>query len=131
MGVGRTRSATGSRVGTTGARALARRPYILDLRLVSDHGSARKADSEFAFKRAAVAFSRDQGRPELETRSGDSALQAVYERLAYTVEEAASILDVGRDLLYDEIRTGRLRSRKAGARRVIARHQLLEWLDSD
>ena len=34
------------------------------------------------------------------------------ERLAYTVEEAALILGVGRDLLYDEIRTGRLRSRE-------------------
>ena len=56
--------------------------------------------------------------------------QAVYERLAYTVEEAARILGVGRDLLYDEIRTGRLRS-MARARRVIARHHLLEWLDSD
>jgi excisionase family DNA binding protein len=49
------------------------------------------------------------------------------ERLAYTVEEAAMILGVGRDLLYDEIRTGRLRSKKAGARRVIARHHLMEW----
>ena len=53
------------------------------------------------------------------------------ERLAYTVEEAALVVGVGRDLLYDEIRTGRLRSKKAGSRRVIARHHLLEWLDSD
>jgi excisionase family DNA binding protein len=53
------------------------------------------------------------------------------ERLAYTVEEAAAVVGVGRDLLYDEIRTGRLRSKKAGARRVIARHHLLEWLDGD
>jgi excisionase family DNA binding protein len=53
------------------------------------------------------------------------------ERLAYTVEEAAEVLGIGRDLIYDEIRTGRLRSKKAGARRVIARHHLLEWLDSD
>jgi excisionase family DNA binding protein len=53
------------------------------------------------------------------------------ERLAYTVEEAAAALGIGRDLIYDEIRTGRLRSKKAGARRVIGRHHLLEWLDSD
>ena len=53
------------------------------------------------------------------------------ERLAYTVEEAALVVGVGRDLLYDEIRTGRLRSKKAGSRRVIAKHHLLEWLDSD
>jgi len=53
------------------------------------------------------------------------------ERLAYTVEEAAAVVGVGRDLLYDEIRTGRLRSKKAGSRRVIARHHLLEWLDGE
>jgi excisionase family DNA binding protein len=75
--------------------------------------------------------SRDRGRTEPRISSAELAHQAVYERLAYTVEEAASILGVGRDLLYDEIRTGRLRSKKAGARRVIARHHLLEWLDSD
>jgi excisionase family DNA binding protein len=56
---------------------------------------------------------------------------ARLERLAYTVEEAAAVVGVGRDLLYDEIRTGRLRSKKAGSRRVIARHHLLEWLDGD
>jgi excisionase family DNA binding protein len=55
----------------------------------------------------------------------------IGERLAYTVEEAAAALGIGRDLIYDEIRTGRLRSKKAGARRVIGRHHLLEWLDSD
>ena len=43
----------------------------------------------------------------------------------------ATILGVGRDLLYDEILTGRLRPKKAGARSVIARHHLIEWLDSD
>lgn len=53
------------------------------------------------------------------------------ERLAYTIEEAAAALGIGRDLIYDEIRTGRLRSKKAGARRIIGRHHLLEWLDSD
>ena len=38
---------------------------------------------------------------------------------------------IGRDLIYDEICTGRLESKKARARRIIARHHLLEWLDSD
>jgi hypothetical protein len=38
-------------------------------------------------------------------------------------------LGIGRDLIYDEIRTGRLRSKKAGTRRIIGRHHLLEWLD--
>ena len=61
----------------------------------------------------------------------DELRSALGERLAYTVEEAAAALGIGRDLIYDEIRTGRLRSKKAGARRVIGRHHLLEWLDSD
>ncbi|HKD88217.1 MAG TPA: helix-turn-helix domain-containing protein [Streptosporangiaceae bacterium] len=56
---------------------------------------------------------------------------ARLETLAYTVEEAAAVVGVGRDLLYDEIRTGRLKSKKAGARRVIAWHHLLDWLDGD
>jgi excisionase family DNA binding protein len=59
------------------------------------------------------------------------ARSARLERLAYTVDEAAAVVGVGRDLLYAEIRTGKLRSEKAGARRVIARHHLLEWLDGD
>ena len=68
-----------------------------------------------------------------ETWDGDARASraARLERLAYTVEEAAAVVGVGRDLLYDEIRTGRLRSKKAGTRRVIARHHLLEWLDGD
>jgi len=62
-----------------------------------------------------------------QSASGEGALA----RLACTVEGAALIGGVGRDLLYDEIRSGRLRSRKAGSRRIIARHHLIEWLDGD
>jgi len=48
-------------------------------------------------------------------------------RLTYTVEEAALVVGVGRDLVYDEIRrTGHLRSKKAGSRRIVARHHLVE-----
>jgi excisionase family DNA binding protein len=53
------------------------------------------------------------------------------ERMAYTVEEAAAMLAIGRDLIYDEIRNGHLRSKKVGARRIIGRHHILEWLDAD
>lgn len=52
--------------------------------------------------------------------SDDRALSR--ERLANTVEEAAAALGIGRDRTYDEIRTGRLRSKKVGARRVKGRY---------
>jgi excisionase family DNA binding protein len=72
-------------------------------------------------------------RPDLDATAEagcrDAVRGAQLERLAYTVEEAAALVGVGRDLLYDEIPTGRLRSKKAGCRPVMARHQLLEWLD--
>jgi excisionase family DNA binding protein len=51
------------------------------------------------------------------------------ERLAYSVDEAAAVLGVARETIYELIRTGELRSRKAGSRRIIGRHHLLEFLD--
>lgn len=77
------------------------------------------------------ARGRGTGAKESDSTASDEPAGATGERLAYTVEEAAAALGIGRDLIYDEIRTGRLRSKKAGARRVIGRHHLLEWLDSD
>jgi excisionase family DNA binding protein len=52
------------------------------------------------------------------------------ERLAYSVDEAAAVLGIARETIYELIRTGQLRSRKAGSRRIIGRHHLLEFLDS-
>jgi excisionase family DNA binding protein len=51
------------------------------------------------------------------------------ERLAYSVDEAAAVLGIARETIYELIRTGQLRSRKAGSRRIIGRHHLLEFLD--
>ena len=51
------------------------------------------------------------------------------ERLAYSVDEAAAVLGVARETIYELIRSGELRSRKAGSRRIIGRHHLLEFLD--
>jgi excisionase family DNA binding protein len=53
------------------------------------------------------------------------------ERLAYSVDEAAAVLGVARETIYELIRTGQLRSRKAGSRRIIGKHHLLEFLDGD
>lgn len=78
-----------------------------------------------------LARRRVSGGQPIDHPATEEPAAAIGERLAYTVEEAAAALGIGRDLIYDEIRTGRLRSKKAGARRVIGRHHLLEWLDSD
>jgi excisionase family DNA binding protein len=64
-------------------------------------------------------------REELMTNiTGDSPV----ERLAYSVDEAAAITGLSRDLLYDEMRTGRLAYLKIGRRRIITRQHLEAFL---
>jgi excisionase family DNA binding protein len=50
------------------------------------------------------------------------------ERLAYSVDEAAQITGLSRDLLYDQMRTGRLAYLKIGRRRIITRQHLEAFL---
>jgi excisionase family DNA binding protein len=50
------------------------------------------------------------------------------ERLAYSVDEAAHITGLSRDLLYDQMRTGRLAYLKVGRRRIITRQHLEAFL---
>jgi excisionase family DNA binding protein len=50
------------------------------------------------------------------------------ERLAYSVDEVAQITGLSRDLLYDEMRSGRLDSIKVGRRRIITRQHLDAFL---
>ncbi len=54
----------------------------------------------------------------------DIAGDRPVERLAYSVDEAAAITGLSRDLLYDEMRTGRLAYLKIGRRRIITRQHL-------
>jgi excisionase family DNA binding protein len=61
--------------------------------------------------------------------SADGRSTAEQARLAYSVDEAAEVLGLARETIYELIRTGQLRSRKAGSRRIIGRHHLLEFLD--
>ena len=56
-------------------------------------------------------------------REPDSA-----ERLAYSIDEAARLTGLSRDLLYDEMRRGNLTYVKVGRRRLITRHHLQEFL---
>ena len=49
-------------------------------------------------------------------------------RLAYSVDEAARLTGMSRDLLYDEMRRGNLAYVKVGRRRLITRHHLQQFL---
>ena len=50
------------------------------------------------------------------------------ERLAYSVDEAAQVTGLSRDLLYDQMRTGQLAYLKVGRRRIITRQHLEAFL---
>jgi excisionase family DNA binding protein len=50
------------------------------------------------------------------------------ERLAYSVDEAARLTGLSRDLLYDEMRRGHLDYIKVGRRRLITRQHLEQFL---
>jgi excisionase family DNA binding protein len=50
------------------------------------------------------------------------------DRLAYSIKEAAEATGLSRDLLYDEMRAGRLAYLKIGRRRIITRQQLQSFL---
>ena len=53
---------------------------------------------------------------------------APAERLAYSVDEAAQITGLSRDLLYDQMRRGKLAYLKVGRRRLITRRSLETFL---
>ena len=58
----------------------------------------------------------------------DTASDPPGERLAYSVDEAAQITGLSRDLLYDQMRTGQLAYLKVGRRRIITRQHLEAFL---
>ena len=51
-------------------------------------------------------------------------------RLAYGINQAVEATSVGRSLLYEEIRAGKLKTFKVGTRTLIASEDLHAWLDS-
>lgn len=55
---------------------------------------------------------------------------ALADRLAYSVAEAALITGLSRDLLYGQMRTGKLSYLKVGRRRIITRRNLQAFLES-
>jgi excisionase family DNA binding protein len=50
------------------------------------------------------------------------------ERLAYSVDEAAALKGLSRELLYDQMRAGKLAYVKVGRRRIITRQHLEAFL---
>ena len=67
--------------------------------------------------------------PRRQTELGEGYSRV--ERLAYSPEEAAEALGISRHLVYDLLRTGQLRSRKAGNRRLIGLSQIEAFLAGD
>jgi excisionase family DNA binding protein len=59
------------------------------------------------------------------------ARNAFAERLAYSLDEAAELLGISRELVHDLLRTGQLGSVKAGRRRLIAKHHLEAFLAAE
>jgi excisionase family DNA binding protein len=52
------------------------------------------------------------------------------QKLAYTIEEAATAAGIGRTLIFEEIRNHRLVARKIGRRTVILLKDLDAWLET-
>ena len=57
-----------------------------------------------------------------------STSEGPVDRLAYSVDEAAAITGLSRDLLYDQMRAGQLAYLKVGRRRIITRQHLEQFL---
>lgn len=50
------------------------------------------------------------------------------EQIAYSVEEAMRITRIGRTRFYQEINSGKLRTFKAGRRRLVSAEALYDWV---
>ena len=61
--------------------------------------------------------------------TGEPGPDPAAERLAYSVDEAARLTGLSRDLLYDEMRRGNLAYIKVGRRRLITRQHLQQFLE--
>ena len=61
--------------------------------------------------------------------TGQPGPDPAAERLAYSVDEAARLTGLSRDLLYDQMRQGNLASIKVGRRRLITRQHLQQFLE--
>jgi excisionase family DNA binding protein len=56
------------------------------------------------------------------------ATKRLDHRLAFSVDEAAEVTGLSRDLLYDQMRSGKLGYLKIGRRRIITREHIAQFL---
>jgi excisionase family DNA binding protein len=63
-----------------------------------------------------------------EMRASRAGPDPEAERLAYSVDEAAQLTGLSRDLLYDQMRRGNLPYVKVGRRQLITRQHLQQFL---
>ena len=69
--------------------------------------------------------------PDSEPMSLGTHLRSPIEgRVAYSVEEVASIIGIGRTLAWSLVRSGELPSVRVAGRVLVRRRQLEEWLDT-
>jgi excisionase family DNA binding protein len=66
--------------------------------------------------------------PGMNRNDASAVGQSEQQRLAFSVDEVAAALGISRDLVYDLLRTGQLRSVKAGRRRLISRQHIEDFL---
>jgi len=62
-------------------------------------------------------------------RNADTAALTA-DRLAYSVEEAAKVIGIGRTLTWTLVRCGDIPSVRVAGRVLIRRRQLVDWLDT-
>ena len=71
----------------------------------------------------------DATTPAGNPQAGQPGPDPAAERLAYSVDEAARLTGLSRDLLYDQMRRGNLAYIKVGRRRLITRQHLQQFLE--
>lgn len=65
---------------------------------------------------------------KIQTR--ESTAEPTIEKLAFTIQEAATVSTIGQTSLYKAIREKRLKARKYGTRTIITRTELQAFLDT-
>lgn len=56
-------------------------------------------------------------------------LEGQFDRLCYSMNDAARLVGVGKRSLYKEVSAGRLRTKKMGRRTLVPASALRDWLE--
>jgi excisionase family DNA binding protein len=63
-------------------------------------------------------------------KTGRTALVQDFQRIGWSIVDAARAANVGRSTVYEEIKAGRLVARKLGRRTIILERDLQAWLST-